>query len=37
MKKDDLLNDEFLKQFKTEEELTTFLKSIQKPWYRKNV
>ncbi|MFY0713727.1 IS256 family transposase [Seonamhaeicola sp. NFXS20] len=30
MKKEDLLNDEFLKQFKTGEELTSFLKSIQK-------
>lgn len=30
MNKDDLLNDEFLKQFKTGEELTSFLKSIQK-------
>lgn len=30
MNKDDLLNDDFLKQFKTGEELTSFLKSIQK-------
>ena len=30
MKKEDLLNDEFLKQFKTGSELTDFLKSIQK-------
>ncbi|WP_246146940.1 transposase, partial [Seonamhaeicola marinus] len=30
MKKEDLLNDEFLKQFKTGDELTSFLKSIQK-------
>jgi transposase-like protein len=30
MKKEDLLNDEFLKQFKTGEELTSFLKTIQK-------
>ncbi len=30
MKKEDLLKDEFLKQFKTGEELTSFLKSIQK-------
>lgn len=30
MKKEDLLNDEFLKQFQTGEELTSFLKSIQK-------
>lgn len=30
MNKDDLLNDNFLKQFKTGEELTPFLKSIQK-------
>lgn len=30
MNKEDLLNDEFLKQFKTGEELTSFLKSIQK-------
>lgn len=30
MKKEDFLNDEFLKQFKTGEELTGFLKSIQK-------
>lgn len=30
MNKDDLLNDEFLKQFKTGEELTSFLKNIQK-------
>ena len=30
MNKEDLLNDEFLKQFKTGEDLTSFLKSIQK-------
>src|SRR5690606_26199100 len=30
MKKDDLLNDDFLKQFKTGDELTAFLKQIQK-------
>lgn len=30
MNKDDLLSDEFLKQFKTGEELSSFLKSIQK-------
>ncbi len=30
MKKEDFLNDEFLKQFKTGEELTSFLKTIQK-------
>jgi len=30
MKKDELFNDEFLKQFKTGEELTGFLKQIQK-------
>lgn len=30
MKKEDFLNDEFLKQFKTGDELTSFLKSIQK-------
>lgn len=30
MKKEDLLNDEFLKQFKTGEELNAFLKQIQK-------
>lgn len=30
MKKEDLLDDEFLKQFKTGEELTLFLKAIQK-------
>ncbi len=30
MNKDDFLNDEFLQQFKTGEELTSFLKSIQK-------
>src|SRR5690554_2490607 len=30
MKKDDLLNDDFLKQFKTGDELTGFLKEIQK-------
>jgi len=30
MKKEDLLDDEFLNQFKTGEELTTFLKAIQK-------
>ncbi len=30
MKKEDLLNDEFLKQFNTGEELTSFLKTIQK-------
>ncbi len=30
MKKEDFLQDEFLKQFKTGEELTSFLKSIQK-------
>ena len=30
MNKEDLLNDEFLKQFKTGEALTSFLKSIQK-------
>ncbi len=30
MKKEDFLNDEFLKQFKTGEELTNFLKTIQK-------
>lgn len=30
MNKEDLLNDEFLKQFKTGEELTSFLKAIQK-------
>lgn len=30
MNKDDLLSDEFLKQFKTGEELTSFLKNIQK-------
>ncbi len=29
MNKEDLLNDNFLKQFKTGEELTSFLKSIQ--------
>ncbi len=28
MKKEDLLNDEFLKQFKTGEELTSFLKRV---------
>ncbi len=30
MKKEDFLQDAFLKQFKTREELTCFLKSIQK-------
>ena len=30
MKKDDLISDDFLKQFKTHEELTGFLKQIQK-------
>ncbi len=30
MNKEDFLNDEFLKQFKTGEELTSFLKSVQK-------
>ena len=30
MNKDDLLDDDFLKQFKTGDELTCFLKSIQK-------
>ena len=30
MKKDELFNDEFLKQFKTGEELTSFLKQLQK-------
>lgn len=30
MNKDDLLSDEFLKQFKTGEELTSFMKNIQK-------
>lgn len=30
MKKEDFLNDDFLKQFKTGEELSSFLKSIQK-------
>lgn len=30
MKKDDLISDDFLKQFKTHEELTDFLKQIQK-------
>ena len=30
MKKEDFLNDDFLKQFKTGDELTSFLKSIQK-------
>src|SRR5210317_652819 len=30
MKKEDLLNDDFLKQFKTGEELNDFLKQIQK-------
>ena len=30
MKKEDLLNDEFLKQFKTGEELNSFLKELQK-------
>ncbi|WP_066223791.1 IS256 family transposase [Formosa haliotis] len=30
MKKEDFLNDDFLKQFKTGDELTAFLKSIQK-------
>lgn len=30
MKKEDFLNDDFLKQFKTGEQLNTFLKSIQK-------
>ncbi|GBF21620.1 hypothetical protein C21_03806 [Arenibacter sp. NBRC 103722] len=30
MKKEDFLNDDFLNQFKTGDELTSFLKSIQK-------
>jgi len=30
MKKEDLFNDEFLKQFTTGEELTGFLKQLQK-------
>lgn len=30
MKKEDLLNDDFLKQFKSGEELTGFLKQLQK-------
>lgn len=30
MKKDDLISDDFLKQFKSHEELTGFLKQIQK-------
>ena len=30
MKKEDLITDEFLKQFKTEDELTLFLKEIHK-------
>jgi len=30
MKKDDLISDDFLKQFKYHEELTSFLKQIQK-------
>jgi len=37
MKKEDFLNDEFLKQFKTGEELTGFLKSIQKRGVEKNL
>ena len=30
MKKEELFNDEFLKQFKTGDELTSFLKQLQK-------
>ena len=30
MKKEDLFNDEFLKQFKNEDELNSFLKQLQK-------
>ena len=36
MKKEDLFTDEFLKQFKTADELTGFFKAITKARYRKD-
>ena len=36
MKKEELVDDEFLKQFKTGDELNGFFKGTPKAWYRED-